>query len=287
MDRAYELDIPHGQIGLLRRWRLAKELHAQDYRQAIILPRSWKSALLPFLAGIPKRTGFLGEMRYGLLNDIRPNPTRHEVPFRKQLLSLGLAPGEPLPQLTPEPHIRVDPEARSRTLKRLGLDQRLDQTIIALLPGAEYGPAKRWPIESFSGLAKIIREWRHAVWILGSARDQVMGAAIASAAPGAVNLCGQTTLPEAADLLSVTSLAVTNDSGLMHLAAGVGIRLVCLYGSSSIDYTPPGSRQALILSLHLDCSPCFARECPLGHLNCLRNLSVASVAEAVEKQLSV
>ncbi|MHB1544371.1 MAG: lipopolysaccharide heptosyltransferase II [Gammaproteobacteria bacterium] len=286
MGRAYELDIPHGQFGMLRRCRLASELRLQKYGQAIILPRSWKSALLPFFAGIPIRTGFLGEMRYGLLNDIRPNPPRYEIPFRKQLLSLALPFGEPLPQIIPEPCIRVDPVARSRTLDRLGLDYSAGRAIVALLPGAEFGPAKRWPIESFSALAKILRQQGHAVWILGSAHDQDSGAAIASAASGVVNLCGQTSLPEAADLLSIVSLAVTNDSGLMHLAAAVGIRLVCLYGSSSMDYTPPGSKQALLVSLHLDCSPCFARECPLGHLNCLRNLSVSRVAEAVQQQLS-
>lgn len=286
IDRAYELDVAHGQFGLGPRWRLARELRAQGYGQAIIIPRSWKAALIPFWAGIPHRTGFLGEMRYTLLNDIRPNPPRYQIPFRRQLISLALPADEPLSSPIPDPSIHVDPEARSRTLNRLGVELHSGQSVVALLPGAEYGPAKRWPLDSFTELAQILQQWGHRVWILGSARDHGLGSAISSETPGAVNLCGQTTLPEAADLLSLVSLAVTNDSGLMHLAAGVGARLVCLYGSSSAEYTPPGSPQAILLSLHLDCSPCFARECPLGHLNCLRQLSVTQVAEAVREQLS-
>ncbi len=287
LDLAYRLDVPHGRLGLTKRWLLGRELRARSYRQAFVLPRSWKAALPPFFAGIPRRTGFLGEMRYGLLNDIRKPPPRHTVPFIQQLLSLALLPGEPLPALIPEPRIRVDPEARSRTLAQLGLDPGAEPgTIVALLPGAEFGPAKRWPTESFATLAKHLRSQGHAVWVLGSSRDQSMGRAIAAAARGVTDLCGRTSLPEVADLLSAVSLAVTNDSGLMHLAAAVGTPLVCLYGSSSMEYTPPGTRRAVLLSLHLDCSPCFARECPLGHLNCLRQLTVATVMEAVQQQLS-
>lgn len=286
LDQAYELDVGHGQLGLSKRWRLARDLRTRNYDQAIVLPRSWKSALLPFFARIPRRTGFLGEMRYGLLNDILPNPPRYTIPYRDQLLSLCRHEDKPLPQPIPMPRLLVEPPDRSRALERLGLTINGDRAIIALLPGAEYGPAKRWPIDHFAALAKIIQGMGYAVWVLGSARDQIAGATIASAAPGVVNLCGRTSLPEVTDLLSTVSLAVTNDSGLMHLAAATGIRLVCLYGSSSMDYTPPGSERALSLSLHLDCSPCFARECPLGHLNCLRNLPVSMVMDAIQRQLS-
>ena len=271
----YELGIPHGRLDFKIRWKLGRDLRDRGYDEAIIVPRSWKSALIPYAAKIPKRTGFLGEYRYHLLSDHRPNPPHHQVPFREQVLSLALPRSAPLPDPLPRPILRIDRGNRARLLARLNLTGTLPR--VALIPGAEYGPAKRWPVEHFATLARKLLEEGKSVWILGSARDQSVGTRIAELAPGSRNLCGLTTLPDVVDLLSLVDLAVTNDSGLMHVAAAVNIPLVCLYGSSSPRYTPPACSDARLLSLELECSPCFARECPLGHLRCLRDLSVDQV----------
>ncbi len=267
----------------MKRWALARKLREAQYEEAIVIPRSWKSALVPYGAKIPKRTGFLGENRYFLLNDHRPNPVHHGIPFRDQILSLGLPRSVPLPDPQPVPVLRINTENRTHLVNRLDPDGT--QRRVALLPGAEYGPAKRWPVEHFGTLACQLLEEGRSVWILGSAKDQIFGRAIARLAPGAKNFCGLTSLPDVVDLLSAVDVAVTNDSGLMHVAAAVGIPLVCLYGSSSPRYTPPASARALLLSINLQCSPCYARECPLGHLRCLRDLSVDRVSAALRELL--
>jgi heptosyltransferase-2 len=283
LRRAYELAVPHGHLALAKRWKLARKLRESGYDEAIVIPRSWKSALVPYGAKIPKRTGFSGENRHLLLNDKRPNPARHTIPFRDQILSLGLPRGVPLPNPPPTPQLRIDAENRTRLLSRLAPTDTHQR--VALMPGAEYGPSKRWPVAHFGALARKLLEDGQSVWILGSANDRPYGAAIAGLAPGVRNFCGQTSLPDVVDLLSSVTLAVTNDSGLMHVAAAVGIPLVGLYGSSSPRYTPPAISRARLLSLDLECSPCFARECPLGHLRCLRDLPVDRVFTAVKELL--
>jgi heptosyltransferase-2 len=163
-------------------------------------------------------------------------------------------------------------------LEALGLTR--DRPIVALMPGAEYGPAKQWPPASYAELASRLRELGFAVWVLGSAKEAGLGEFIRHASGDIVqNLCGLTQLVDTVDLLSVCHAAVTNDSGLMHVAAAVGIPLVPIYGSSTPDYTPPLSDRARVLYLHLACSPCFERSCPLGHTNCLRQIAVERVLE--------
>ncbi len=285
LRNTYELGVPHGQLGLKKRWELARQLRENQYDEAIVIPRSWKSALIPYAARIPKRTGYSGEHRYRLLNERRPDPTRHQIPYRKQILSLALPRSVPLPDPLPRPVLHVDRGNQARLLERL--DPTGIRPRVALIPGAEYGPAKRWPLEHFASLARKLLEEGKSVWIMGSARDQPLGGAIAGLAPGSRDFCGQTTLPDVVDLLSSTDLAVTNDSGLMHVAAAVDIPLVCLYGSSSPRYTPPDCSHARLLSLGLECSPCFARECPLGHLRCLRDLSVDRVLTELRELLQM
>jgi heptosyltransferase-2 len=158
------------------------------------------------------------------------------------------------------------------------------------MPGAEYGPAKQWPIESFAVLARDLGAQGANVWILGSAKEAALGEAIEQAAGPAAgtrvrNLCGATALVEAVDLLALAQVAVSNDSGLMHIAAAVGTHVVAIYGSSTPDFTPPLTAQATIHYQRLSCSPCFARECPLGHLNCLKGIDAQAVAASVMQQL--
>ncbi len=268
---------PHGSLDLSGRRRLGRTLKASGFTQAILLPNSFKSALVPWFAKIPQRTGFIGEQRQWLLNDARALD-RHALPLMVQrFLSLADAQGL-CPDPCPRPRLTIHPEAQQRTRERLGLTSA--QPIAILCPGAEYGPAKRWPPHHYAHVAQqwIKEGWQ--IWILGSPKDRPVGEAIATTLSGPVhNLCGTTTLDEAVDLMALAQRVVTNDSGLMHVAAALERPLVALFGSSSPKFTPPLSPSAQVLSLNLDCSPCFKRECPLGHLHCLVNLTPESVID--------
>jgi heptosyltransferase-2 len=278
--RGFELNVGHGEVGLGKHWSLARRLRSERYDRAIVLPRSLKAALVPLLASIPVRTGFLGEHRYGLINDVRPLDEVRLDQTVKRFAALGLERGEPLPALDP-PLLEVRPESLHALRTRLGLDDHREA--VALLPGAEYGPAKQWPLEQYKALARQLAAAGVTVWVLGSERERALGDAIAASirSNGVRNLCGETKLEEAVDLLSAAAVAVTNDSGLMHVAAAAGTHVVAIYGSSSPDYTPPLTPNATVVYQRLHCSPCFERTCPLGHLRCLRDISADAVVSAV------
>lgn len=262
----------HGELKVMARRRLGLALKARRYDSAVVLPNSLKSALPAFFAAIPVRTGYRGEMRLGVLNDVRTLDKERLPTLAERFAALAQAPDAELTRPLPRPRLNVDPESRDRLVDRLGLKR--DRPIVAFCPGAEYGPAKRWPSSHFAALAERLMRAGARVWLFGSPNDAAVGDEIASAAPSAVvNLCGKTTLADAIDLLSLAVLAVSNDSGLMHVAAALDLPIVALYGSSSPGYTPPLSDDAVVLTLGLECSPCFERECPLGHLRCLRDLS--------------
>ncbi|HET9664722.1 MAG TPA: lipopolysaccharide heptosyltransferase II [Burkholderiales bacterium] len=270
----------HGELRLGARRRLGRELHSAGYDQAIVLPNSFKSALIPYFAGIPLRTGFRGELRWGLLNDVRVLDERAMPQMVQRYASLASAP-ETSSMPIPETRLRIDEPARAATLARLQLDA--SRPVAALCPGAEYGPAKRWPAQHFAGLANRLAANGMTVWLVGSSRDRELGEEIAALSAGACrNLCGRTTLDEAIDVLASCELVVSNDSGLMHVAAALGRRLIALYGSSSPDFTPPRSATASVMRLDLPCSPCFKRVCPLGHFNCMLQLTPEQVCSAIE-----
>jgi heptosyltransferase-2 len=270
----------HGALKLAERRRFGRALKGR-FDAAIVLPHSWKSALVPFFAGIPRRTGFVGEARYLALNDAR-RLDEAALPRMVDRFSLLAEPaGAAKPRATPTPQLSSDPAAVTATLARFGL--AADRPAIALCPGAEYGPAKRWPAAHFAALARRLLAAGEAVWIVGGPGDAAIGDEIAALAPGAVNLAGKTRLGEAIDLISSAAGVVTNDSGLMHVAAALGRPLVALYGSSSPTFTPPLSEAAAILSLELECSPCFERVCPLGHFKCLNDLAPEQVWAALER----
>ena len=271
------LDTAHGELGFNKRRHLAAWLRPSGYEQAIVLPRSWKAALVPWLAGIPRRTAYRGELRYLLINDRRPFDPAVLDQTVKRFVALGLEPGEPVTDV-PRPRLRVDTEQQAGTIGRLGLDA--GRPVIAMMPGAEYGPAKCWPVEYYRELAAALAGRGYAVWVFGSAKEADVGAAIA-AGGSAANLCGRTTLDEAIDLLGACELAVSNDSGLMHVAAAVGARVIALYGSSSPAFTPPLTDRAVVHYLALDCSPCFERRCPLGHYDCLQKILPADVLASI------
>jgi heptosyltransferase-2 len=279
--RAVEMPVGHGELRLAARWRLARALRSERYDQAIVLPNTFKSALVPLFAGIPLRTGYIGEARYMLLTDARRSSPERLLQLAQRYAELALPRGDALRLPLPPLGLRVDEAARRALLTRLHLDTQ--RPVAAFCPGAEYGPAKRWPARHFAELAQGVAARGCAVWLIGSAKDAPLGSEIARVAGGVCrNLCGETTLGEAIDLLSATAFVVTNDSGLMHIAAALGRPQVALYGSSSPEFTPPLSPNARVLKLDLPCSPCFKRECPLGHFNCMNQLVPDRVLEEID-----
>lgn len=271
----------HGRFDLRGRWRIGRALAGEGYDAAYVLPNSWKSALLPFFARIPQRIGFRGEARHGLLNRIHRLDAAALPQLAQRYALLAEDPAAPAPAPLAAPRLDVDAESLRSTLAALGLSA--SPAPIVFCPGAEYGPAKRWPAAHFAELARRVAGTDISVWLVGSAKDAPVGAEIEARSGGACkNLCGKTGLAQAIDLLSCARLAVSNDSGLMHVAAALGRPLVALYGSSSPSYTPPLSARAAILTLDLSCSPCFKRECPLGHFRCMNDLTPARVFDALK-----
>ncbi len=273
------LPVQHGELGLGKRRALGHALRRQRYDQAIVLPRSYKAALVPWFARIPRRTGYRGEMRYGLINDIRP--LDKDVLYRtvERFVALGLDGEVNTAPPIPQPHLAVDSHNQQICLEKLGLTT--DKPIIAMMPGAEYGPAKRWPTAYYAELARRLVEHGKQVWVFGSHKEASLGEAIAGV-PGIENLCGKTELVDVVDLLALCEHAVTNDSGLMHVAAASGARIIAIYGSSDPNYTPPLTDKAQIIYQNLDCSPCFERECPLGHTNCLNEIKPERILDYME-----
>jgi heptosyltransferase II len=268
----------HGDLRLGERKRFAKGLGR--YGQAIVLPNSWKSALIPWHAGIARRTGYIGEMRWGLLNDARALDAQALPLIVERYAALAQPAREALRKPLPRPRLAVDEASRRNTLRELGL--ALDRPAAVFAPGAEFGPAKRWPARHFASLARTIAARGVQVWLLGSKKDAPITAEIQQLSGGAcTDLAGRTTLAQAIDLLSLASRVVTNDSGLMHIAAAFDRPMAALFGSSSVQFTPPLSPHATVISLKLSCSPCFKRECPLGHTNCLVQIAPDKVLEAL------
>lgn len=277
------LPVGHKELKLFTRYKIGKSLQAQHYDQAILLPNSFKSALLPFWAKIPQRTGWLGEFRYGVLNDIRKLDKQRYPLMIQRFMALGLPKNEMLENpITIKPNLIVKQTEIDNSIKKFNLD--LTKPILALCPGAEFGPAKRWPDVHYAAVAKekLAQGWQ--VWLFGSPKDQEVSYLINNAVDKkCVDLTGKTNLAEAIDLISLANMVVSNDSGLMHIAAALNRKLVVVYGSSSPKFTPPLNETKKILSLNLPCSPCFERECKFGHLNCLTQLEPKHVLLAIDE----
>jgi len=256
VDEVIGAPFRHGALQLGARWQLGRALKARGYDQAVVLPNTWKSALVPFFAGIPERIGYLGEMRYGLLNRIYE---KRDASMRDHYARLAESPVADLRQ----PRLRVDSQEIQSVRKKFDVSG----PYAVLCPGAEYGPAKRWPY--FASLSEKISLQRI---LLGSASD-----ADAAENISGKNLIGKTTLDEAIALVAGAQFVVSNDSGLMHVAAALGRPQVALFGSSSPEHTPPQSPAARVLWLHLECSPCYQRVCPLGHFRCMKEITVDRV----------
>lgn len=269
VDATLENPFAHGALQLGHRRRLGKSLRGR-FDRCYVLPNSLKSALVPWFANIKERIGFVGEMRYGLLNDARVLDIAGLPRMVERFAQLAEKPATPLPRPLPSPRLSSSAQQQAGVAQRLGLDAQ--RPALALCPGAEFGPAKRWPVRHYASVARAALDRGWQVILLGSNKDDALAAEIAAAAPGANNLCGRTSLEDVVDLLALSRYVVSNDSGLMHISAAVGTPLIAIYGSSSPGFTPPLSDQAVIESLQLECSPCFKRVCPLGHMACLNEL---------------
>lgn len=290
VNEAIPLPFRHGKLDFGKRFSIGKSLKNRGYTQAILLTNSLKSALLPFFADIPRRTGFLGEFRYILLNDARPLDEAELPRTVDRFVALGLEDGQPLPATIPLPHLLADAENALQTLQKLG-HPTPQSPVLGLCPGAEYGPAKRWPTEYYAEVANEALQKGWEVWLFGSEKDKTVTAEInALTQSKCLDLGGGTSLGEAIDLMSLTNAVVSNDSGLMHVAAALDKMLIAVFGSSDPYHTPPMNAEAVVLYLGLECSPCYKRECPLtdpaAHLACLKNIEPSRVL-AAHAQLSL
>ena len=303
VSRVHVLEAAHGELGLAKRFRMGRKLSAQDFSRSYVLPNSWKSALVPYFARIPRRSGWLGEARYGLLNDKSALP-EDDLPLMIERF-MGLQEiGTSLQKPYPQPKLAVDSERQTTLFSELMLMQ--SSRAIALCPGAEFGEAKRWPAEHFAEIGAQALEQGLEVWLLGGPADREVCDRIAGAmsAKGAglakqgfanpagqiKNIAGQTSLTDVIDLLAAASAAVCNDSGLMHVACAVDTPVIALYGSTSPGFTPPLHPEARALTLveidggakKLSCQPCFERTCRYDHGNCLSELAPEHVSRRLK-----
>jgi heptosyltransferase-2 len=274
VDSVLETPFRHGALQLGERRKFARVLRQRGYREAYVLPNTLKFALIPWLADIPTRVGYKGEMRYGLINVMHHDDPANPRPMTRFYAALAQQPAAGIPAApVPPPVLSVSAAQRLDALAGIGLGA--DAPIVVFAPGAEFGPAKRWPASHFSDLARLIQQARPDIHILllGSAKDAPVCEEIVAAAPGVRNLAGSTALGDAIALLASAMALVTNDSGLMHIACALQRPVVALYGPTDPNHTPPLSELARVLWLHLECAPCQQRSCPLGHQNCMNNMS--------------
>jgi heptosyltransferase-2 len=291
INQAIEMPFGHGDLNLLGRRALGLQLEQNRYTHAYICPNSAKSALIPWFAKIPKRTGWKGEMRYGLINDLRKNKGAFQYmveryialahPKESMLCSQSLGGLSNLPH----PKLQVIKVSQQLAFEKFNLTD--DRKIIGLCPGAEFGPAKQWPIEHYAAVAEQVIDRGYQVWLFGSTKDKTTTEAIKAkisvkSRSQVYDLAGKTSLIEVVDLIAACKSVVSNDSGLMHIAAAVGCHVIGVYGSTSPNYTPPLANKVDILSTGLECRPCFKRKCPLGHLKCLKDLQPELVMSKIK-----
>ncbi|MCH7815424.1 MAG: lipopolysaccharide heptosyltransferase II [Proteobacteria bacterium] len=289
VEKSIDAPMKHGELKLGTRRSLGKRLKSEAFTSAIILPNSFKSALVPFHASIPRRIGWRGEWRNPLLTDCR-KLDKEKFPLMVQRFA---ALADPVsinpPSKIPKPRLHIDSANVAIALQKFGLDHTRKITVIC--PGAEYGESKQWPSAHYATLCNSLITQGWTVWIFGSSNDVTIGQAILSNVDSdkrmnCKNLAGKTSLAEAIDLMSTAQAIVSNDSGLMHIAAALAKPVVAIYGSTSPDFTPPLTKRVKLLSTDIECRPCFKRECPFGHQRCLTELDPARVIRAVDELAS-
>jgi heptosyltransferase-2 len=269
----------HGELNLLGRYQLAKMLKNKHYARCFVLPNSFKSGLIPFWAKIPRRIGWRGEWRYGLLNDVRVLDKKQYPRMVERYIALAYDnTSSRLPCF--KPSLQVVMQQVEQALKKHQLNK--NKSILVLCPGAEFGASKRWPEHYYAEVANYYLKLEWQVWIMGSPKDSACATEIQNQTQHqCVDLTGKTTLAEAIDLMSLAKLVVSNDSGLMHIASALERPLVAVYGSTDPGFTPPLSDNVKIVRSGISCSPCFKRECPLQHHQCMKDVTVNQVLEAL------
>lgn len=287
VSKSIAMPLKHGELGLKQRYQLGRALRSEHYQRCFVLPNSFKSALIPFWAGIAKRVGWRGEWRYGFLNDVRVlDKARYPLMVQRYIaLAFPKYQIDALPLFRPS--LKVEEKNVKAALEKHQLSFGQKKTLI-LCPGAEFGPSKRWPETYYAELANHYLGLGWQIWVMGSAKDAEVVAHIKTLTKNQiVDLTGKTSLAEAIDLMSLADKVVSNDSGLMHIASALERPLVAVYGSTDPGFTPPLSQNVKIVRAGLSCSPCFKRECPLKHHECMTQLTVQSVIEAAEDTSSV
>ena len=232
----------HGETKLFERYKLGQGLKKENYDRAIILTNSLKSSLIPYFARIGVRTGWLGEFRYGLINDIRSSKKLKKSLMVEKFAALSLYEENYSIENLTFPELEINFANQRNFLEEFSIDY--SKNTMAICPGAEFGPSKRWPAEYYAEIAKFYVNEGWNVLCIGSKNDEDIGMGIGSlnnlrSNESFINLIGKTSLQDAIDILAFTEKVVTNDSGLMHIAAAVKTPLVALYGPSSPEYTPP------------------------------------------------
>ena len=279
VNEVIEAPFEHQQLQWGLRAQLAKHLQTKNYQACFVLPNSFKSALIPWLANIPLRIGYRGELRFGLINLALPNPSKvNRPPMVEHYLALSELLGEQEDATqTLTPVLQVSDTAKQSVEQKLIAGQMDSNSLFVFCPGAEYGPTKRWPAKHFAELAKaLIQENTKAqIILLGSKGDQAIANEILENSGNHShihNWCGLTNLDEAIAVIAKAKAVVSNDSGLMHIAAALKTPQVAIFGSSDPAHTPPLSEKAKVIWLQLPCSPCHKKVCPLGHLQCLNDI---------------
>ena len=280
-------ELDHGELKLSVRRKIGKSLRQEKFDRAIVLPNSFKSALIPFHAGIPNRTGWKGEWRRPLLNDCRRLNKDNFPRMVDRFAALAYPAADRPPADTPNPNLRVNSDQVNATVNEFKLDR--SKKIVAICAGAEFGESKQWPARHYASMVNALIEDGWEAWFFGSANDQIISESImADIEPSHLaackNLTGNTSLAQAIDLMSCVDAVVSNDSGLMHVGAALGKPVIGIYGSTSPDFTPPLAERVKLLSTDIECRPCFKRQCPYGHLRCLTELN-PELAIAAVKQL--
>jgi heptosyltransferase-2 len=284
------MPIGHGAFSFWKRRAIGLSLQEEQYTHAYILPNSAKSALIPVFAKIKKRIGWKGEMRYGLLNDLRPNKKSFQY-MVERYVALAYPKSEMVDSNSlgglaklPRPALYINKEEQRQAQQKFHLTE--NSKVIGLCPGAEFGPSKRWPESYYAHVANDMIKSGYQVYLFGSVKDQVVTNEIKRLVEPAnqdsvFDLAGTTSLIEAVDLLASCEIVVSNDSGLMHVAAAVGCKVVAVYGSTSPKYTPPLATNVEMVHTDIECRPCFKRTCQFEHMKCLTELKPQQVLNSI------
>ncbi len=289
VEKSLDSPLVHGKLKLGTRRVMGKSLQKEGFTSAIVLPNSFKSALIPFHAGISRRIGWRGEWRDLLLTDCR-RLDKKNFPLMVQRFAALAHPGSDDPiQRVPRPKLVIDPANVEKALQKFGMNTK--GRVVAICPGAEFGASKQWPSRHYAVLSNALIAEGWTVWIFGSTSDAGIAQAILSDIETddlsrCKDLTGRTSLAEAIDLMSTTDIVVSNDSGLMHIGAALDKPIVALYGSTSPGFTPPLTERAKLLSTDIECRPCFKRDCPYGHKRCLTELYPSRAIDAVNTLVS-